>query len=346
MSENSPLSATQAAKPANDPLRAGLIGCGALGQVHTEALQQLASMEMVAFCDVSRDRAQAYCRQYGGSLATDDPEELFRDSSLDAIYVCTWHDTHADLCIRAAESGKHILVEKPMALTVEECLAVGRTIEHAGVKLMTAFKMRYFDMVLMAKKLIPHPLLVTMQMMDVPWSPNTWASDPVKGGGNVLSQGCHSTDLLRFMAGSEPVEVYAVGDNYHTPTGVIDNLVASFGFENGVAGSWVQGDADRPPITSKLFMQVFACGSSVTLTDRLCTLTHSKNGEAVQVLKGSETGFVPENRAFVNSILTDTPPPTDHVDGIMATLMVLQAFKSIRSGRPEPVAALLREMVP
>jgi len=323
-----------------ETLRAGLIGCGNLGRVHTEVLQELDGMDMVAFCDVDLERARAFQAQYGGQRATDDPDDLFRDETLDAVYICTWHDTHAELCIRAAEAGKHIMVEKPLALTVDECRAVGEAVARSGVKLMTAFKMRYFDMVLKAKALIPHPLLVTMQMMDNPWDPSGWASDPHKGGGNVLSQGCHSCDILRFVADSDPVEVYAVGDNYYTPTGVIDNLTATFRFANGTAGSWVQGDANCPPLTSKFFMQIFAQGESITLSDRLCTLTYHKYGQEPQVFRGAETGFVEENRAFVDSLLNDTPPAIDHVDGLMATLMVLQAFNSIRSGQPEPIAAI------
>ena len=325
------------------PLRAGLIGCGGLGRIHTQALQALDGMDMVAFCDVDLERAQAFEAQYGGQRATDDPDDLFLDETLDAVYICTWHDSHADLCIRAAEAGKHVMVEKPLALTVDACRAVGEAITRNGIKLMTAFKMRYFDMVLKAKALIPHPLLVTMQMMDNPWGAGHWANDPIKGGGNVLSQGCHSCDILRFVAGSDPVDVYAVGDNYYTSTGVIDNLAATFRFADGVAGSWVQGDANRPPLTSKFFMQIFAQGESVTLSDRLCTLTYTKSGQEPQVFRGTETGFVEENRAFVDCLLHDTPPPIDHVDGLMATLMVLQAFNSIRSGRPEPVAAIAQQ---
>jgi len=324
-------------------LRAGLIGCGGLGRIHTQALQELDGMDMVAFCDVSLERAQAFKAQYGGQQASDNPDDLFRDETLDAIYICTWHDTHADLCIRAAEAGKHIMVEKPLALTVDECRAVGEAVARSGSKLMTALKMRYFDMLLKAKELIPQPLLVTMQMMDNPWGADHWASDPLKGGGNVLSQGCHSCDILRFVAGSDPVDVYAVGDNYYTSTGVIDNLAATFRFAGGTAGSWVQGDANCPPLTSKFFMQIFAQGKSITLSDRLCTLTYSESGQEPQVFRGTETGFVEENRAFVDCLLNDTPPTIDHVDGLMATLMVLQAFNSIRSGHPEPVAAIAQK---
>lgn len=163
----------------------------------------------------------------------------------------------------------------------------------------------------------------------------------MKGGGNVLSQGCHSCDILRTVAGSDPVEVYAMGGNYYTTTGVIDNLTATFRLRNGTAGCWVQGDASCPPLTSKFFLQMFSQGASITLSDRLCTLTYQRVGQEPIVYRGTETGFQEENRAFVDCLLADTPPPIDHVDGLMATLMVLQAFRSIESGQPEPIASLI-----
>ncbi len=322
-------------------LRAGLVGCGNLGRVHTEALAQLGEMRMVAFCDAVPERAKAFLHRYGGDYATEDPERLFRDQSLDAVYVCTQHDSHAALCVRAAEAGKHVFVEKPLALTVEDCLRVARTVERTGIKLMTGFKMRYYELVRKARELIPQPLVATMQMMDNTWAPDHWANDPVRGGGNVLSQGCHACDLIRYVAGADPVEVYAAGGNYYQPTGVVDNLCATFRMANGAAVSWVQGDAHCPPVTSKFFMQLFAPGRSVTLMERFCTLVYAEAGKEPRTFKGTETGFVEENRAFIECIQKATPSPIDHRDGLWATLMVLQAFRSLESGRPEPIASLV-----
>jgi predicted dehydrogenase len=324
--------------------RGGLIGCGSIGQVFTEAVGEIEGMDMVAFCSRTKAKADRYCDTYHGEYSTTNAQDIIGDPSIDAVYITTWHDSHADLCIRAAGAGKHILVEKPLALTVEECQAIGRAVEESGIKLMVAFKMRYYDMILKARELIPNPVMVTMQMMDNRWPDDFWASDPITGGGNVLSQGCHSCDILRFVAGRDPIEVYAAGKNYYTSTGVIDNLSATFRFEGGIAGNWVQGDANCPPLTSKFYLQLFAENKSVTLSDRLCTLTYNEAGREPQIYQGTETGFVEENRAFIDCLINDTRPPIDHIDGLMATLMVLQAFNSLKTGQPEPIASVLREL--
>ncbi len=327
------------------PLRAAVIGCGLLGRIHSESVAQLEGMTMVAFCDVIAERAQALCHDFTGEYATTDPVRIFADPSLDAVYICTQHDSHAALCLQGCAAGKHLLVEKPLATTLEECRAIAAAVERSGIKLMSAFKMRYYDMILKAKELIPRPLMVTMQMMDERWGDTIWPNDPIKGGGNVLSQGCHSCDILRFVADADPIEVYAAGGNYYTATGVIDNLTAVFRFENGIAGNWVQGDCDCPPHTSKFYLQLFAEGKSVTLHNRLTTLTYHENGKPPQVFQGSESGMLEENRAFITCLREDSRPPIDHRDGLLATLMPLQAGRSLRSGRPEPIAAVVNKAV-
>ncbi|WP_158289689.1 Gfo/Idh/MocA family protein [Paenibacillus flagellatus] len=326
-------------------VKIGMIGCGNLGKTHAKCIADIEGMEIAAYCDVYEPSAKAMLEQFGGSYATSDADRLFDDPELDAIYVTTQHDTHAAYCIRALEAGKHVLVEKPLAMTVEDCVRIGETVERTGKKLFTAFKMRYYELLWKAKELIPQPVLVTMQMMDNRWGDGIWPNDPVKGGGNVLSQGCHSADILRFVAGAEPIEVYAAGGNYYQPTGVVDNMVAVFRFDNGAAGNLVQGDCGCPPLTSKFFMQLFAENKSITINDRLTTLTYTEAGKETQVFRGTESGFVEENKAFLRCLQEDAPAPIDHVDGLYATLMVLQAFESLRSGKPEPIKRLVEDAV-
>jgi myo-inositol 2-dehydrogenase / D-chiro-inositol 1-dehydrogenase len=321
-------------------IRIGIIGCGAIGVEHGNALAQIEGAKVVAACDVIASRADDYCSTFGAEYATTDPARVIRDPTVDAVYVLTQHDSHADLCVRAAEAGKHVLVEKPLALTVENCLRVGHAVQHNGITLMTGFKMRYYDLVQRAKGILSHPLILTMQMMDNRWPDDFWANDPIKGGGNVLSQGCHSCDLLRFMAGSDPIEVYAAGSNYYQPSGVIDNVCATFKFANGTVASWVQGDCRVPTTVSKFYLQGFDKDLSVTLSDRLTRMVVNTPAGVTET-RSTETGFVEENRAFIHALHNGLPAPIDHRDGLYATLMALQAFASLRSGKPEPIAALM-----
>ena len=208
--------------------RAAIIGCGFIGATHAQCLAQLDGMKAVAFCDLSLDRAKCLCEKFGGEYYTDDVEKIFQDDSIDVVYIGTHNDTHSTLAVKACESGKHIMMEKPLALTLEECTRVSEAVERSSVKLMTAFKMRYYPMVQRAKEFIQRPLVTVGQMMDSRWPDDHWANDPVKGGGNVLSQGCHTMDLIYYLNESEPVRIYAEGGNLHHPKlDIIDNIVAT-----------------------------------------------------------------------------------------------------------------------
>lgn len=321
--------------------QAALIGCGSIGALHVQCIQQIDSISMIAYCDVDANRAQRLLDTYGGLYATVDVERIFNDDTINVVYICTQHDTHAEFCIRCAQAGKHVFVEKPLALTVEDCRAVGQAVTEYGITLMTGFKMRYYGLVRKIKKLLPQPLVVTMQMMDNRWPDDMWANDPVKGGGNVLSQGVHSCDILRYIAGSDPVSVYAVGGSYYQKSGVIDNMAAVYRFANGAVANLVQGDSNCPSLVSKFFLQAYAENRSVTLYDRFCKLIYQELGNEPIHYTGKETGFLEENRAFVDALNTGRPAPVDHRDGLLATLMILQGFASIHTGQPQPVASLL-----
>src|SRR5690242_16475159 len=93
-------------------IRIGIIGCGAIAAEHAKALSQVEGAKIVACCDVVTARAEEYCNTYRLEYATPDPQRILDDPGIDVVYVLTQHDSHADLCIRAAQASKHVLAEK------------------------------------------------------------------------------------------------------------------------------------------------------------------------------------------------------------------------------------------
>ena len=140
-------------------LQIAIIGCGSMGEIHAQCLSRIEHVTMRAFCDADEQRAQSLCAKFQGVYATTDPEKVLRDDTVDAVYICTHHDTHSALAIRAAEQHKHVMVEKPLALTLEECYEVGNAVEKHGITLMTGFKMRYYPSVARVREFIPSPLV-------------------------------------------------------------------------------------------------------------------------------------------------------------------------------------------
>jgi len=320
-------------------LHVAVIGCGSMGETHALCLSRIDGVRLHAFCDVDGQRAGALCAKFAGSYATTDHERVLRDPAVDAVYICTHHDTHSLLAIRAAEEHKHVMMEKPLALTLRECHDVGSAVEKHGISFMTGFKMRYYPSVARAKQFIPSPLVTIAQMMDARWPDGFWANDPHRGGGNILSQGCHTMDLVCHLSGSRPVRIYAEGGNFtHPAIDIVDNIVVTIRFENGSVASVALGDSGQTPFVSKFSFQLTDGRKTAHLRDRLKTLTLFDGDATTESVDPEEYGFIEENNDFIRSLRSGTPPPITHLDGLRATLLVLTAFESLRTGLPQAVS--------
>jgi predicted dehydrogenase len=320
----------------------GIIGCGGLGLTHAKCLEGIAGAKLTAYADVLEEAAETMLHKFGGSYATSDNARVLEDTSIDAVYICTRHDSHAPLAVAAAQAGKHILIEKPLALSIEECEAVADAVSRSGVHLMPAFKMRYYPLVQKAHEFIPQPHVMVGQMMDTRWADSFWAQDPVQGGANVHSQGCHTTDILRYFAGSEPRRVWAAGGAMtHPGHPCIDQCVAAIEFDSGAVASWVQGDAALGQFTSKFFFELFGDGKSVQLHARLRKATFFDGTTTWEDERPEEEGFQRENEEFVSAILSGRAPALTAEDGIQATRMVLAADRAIRTGAVQTVGGAI-----
>lgn len=320
------------------PLQVAIIGCGSMGEIHAGCLSRIPEVSLRVFCDSDLQRARSLSAKFPAAFVTADPEQVLRDENVDAVYICTHHDTHSSLAIRAAERKKHVMLEKPMALTLRECYEVGNAVEKHGITLMTGFKMRYYPSVKRAREFIPSPLVTIGQMMDARWPDDFWANDPVRGGGNVLSQGCHTMDLVCHLNPSKPERVFAEGGNFtHQGKEIVDNIVATIRFENGTVASIAQGDSGQTPFVSKFSFQIADGQRSAHLHNRLKTITLFDGEHTSEITDPEEYGFQEENNDFVHSLLAKRPPPVTHVDGLRATLLILKAFESLKTGLPQSV---------
>jgi predicted dehydrogenase len=320
------------------PISIAIIGCGAIGEDHARCLGSLPGASLRAFCDADESRAAALSRLYPGSYHTAHPARIFADDGIEAVYICTHTDSHAPLGIAAAQARKHIMMEKPLALTEKECYAVAEAVDRAGIFCMTAFKLRFYSCVRRVRQFIPAPTVAVGQIMDERWPAEFWGNDPLKGGGNVLSQGCHSVDLLYYLVGAEPVRVYAEGGNVHHPSNPItDTLLATIRFANGAVGSLVQADAGHFPVLSKFSFQVMDGVRTAHLYNRLMTAVLWDGKQSQRYDTDREEGMMEENRAFLTALQERTPPPLGVRDGVRATLVILRAIESLTTHKPQTI---------
>ncbi|MCF7687754.1 MAG: Gfo/Idh/MocA family oxidoreductase [Cephaloticoccus sp.] len=315
-------------------IRAAIIGCGSYGSQHAQFLSGYAGAELRAVADIAQDRANQFRDQYGAGYATSDVEKIWADPEIDAVWICTQHDTHAPLAEAAAAAGKNFFLEKPLAITLPDCDRIVAAVERSGVTAMSGFKLRFFPAVIAAKAFLTNPTLTVAQVIDDHWPSEVWANDPVKGGGNVLSQGCHITDTVLHLHPAPPVRVYASGGNRHHPgVDIVDVAAITLTFADGNVASITVGDVGVPPHTSKFALQQSDGSRSLSLFNRLNSLQTREDKQVTEHPAWPEEGAAVIDTAFINALLTGSPSPCSVQSARRTSAVVLAAIESIRTGR-------------
>ena len=325
----------------SDSINMALIGCGGMGRSHLRRARDVPALNFEAYVDALEEAAAGAFHEFGGRYHTTDVEAVWDDDEIDAVLIATHHDSHTPFATQAAAAGKHIFLEKPMALTMEECLEIEEAVARAGVKLMMGFKFRFAPLVAKVKEVIPKPLVTVGQSLH----PNMkgWAITPERGGGPVLSNGCHAFDLVYWLNESEPVRISAAGGALtHPEIGLVDNAAVSVQFENGSIASIIAGDSGDARYTSKFFFEVLDGQRTATLHDRChkvtfggCEIDSLSVEELPPPAPSDPEGTRGELEAWARCLLDDTEPPVGPRDGTRATAMVLKAFEAIRSGKTQ-----------
>jgi predicted dehydrogenase len=222
-------------------VRVALIGAGNLARwVHLPTLQKLKQVELRAVCSTSGARGLGYARRFGASYCCSDYDEILRDDDVDAVFILTRNQHHATQAAAALQAGKHVFVEKPMALTREECRQLEDIVRASGRQLTVGFNRRFAPYYKAMKQHLrgrSSPAVVTCRINSPGISGAYWMADPAIGGA-ILGEACHFVDLMYWLLDSEPVEVSA----FTLPTGKAhpigeNNLVASLRFADGSIGN-------------------------------------------------------------------------------------------------------------
>jgi len=329
-------------------VRVGFIGCGGMARTHMRIMQTMPQFQMRAMMDIVEEAAKKAYMDFKADYYTTDLNRIWKDPEIDAVYICTHHNTHAPISIKAAKAGKHIFCEKPLALTIEECKSIEETVKETGIKFMIGFTQRFSNLSQKAKELVPKPTMTWGRQIQTRWPDNHWAQDPVEGGGNVLSTGCHTIDLICWFNPSKPVEIHAEGGSMrHANKEVIDTVMAVIRFENGSVATAIIADCGPAGLPMMTYELLGEGHGALILNWQGLWYNSPPNGlenkidVKLRIPEGTwapwDYGLIQENEAFADYILRGEPSPVPVEDGTRATLLVLKGFKSIRTGQPQEI---------
>jgi UDP-N-acetyl-2-amino-2-deoxyglucuronate dehydrogenase len=284
-------------------MRFALVGCGVIAPTHVRALRELGDRaELVVCSDVVPEKAEALAAEFGLTAAP--YADVLTDPTIDAVTVCTPSGLHAEVGVPALLAGKHVIVEKPMEVTVEACDRLLQAQETSGATLAVISQHRFDTASQVVRTALDDGELGRLVLAEarVPWYRSqdyydsgqwrgTWELD---GGGALMNQGVHTLDLLRWICG--PVTtVYATARTAaHERIEVEDVVCATVEFANGAIGTLMATTSAYPGYPASLAVHG-TNGGAVIEGDRLATLTtvgglsrggESANAHAIQVATG------------------------------------------------------------
>ena len=228
------------------PMKVGLIGTGGISNRHMiPYLERPDRVRLTAVCDIVESLAQDYAKRAGVDEIYLDFEEMLQKADIDAVDICTGHSSHAPLAIAAANAGKHVIVEKAMAHTLQGCKDMIEAADKAGVTLMVAQHLRYSPESRAVKRFIDEGNLGEIRAVRThsigggggDRRPDDWMKDGKAGGGVMLVQSVHHLDLLRFYVGNVKRVMGISRSLQENFLNDADDLVAAtLEFENGAVG--------------------------------------------------------------------------------------------------------------
>lgn len=333
-------------------LGVGIIGCGWVAEEYIKAFCNDDRSEVRALVSRSRKTPDAYRDQYGlDCLITPDHAEMLARKDIDIVVVSTPHDRHTEYVVAAAEAGKHAIIEKPVALSIEEVRRQQDAVQRAGVKTVVSFVLRWNPLLITVDQLIRDGTFGNIFMIEVDYfhriwiGPDHWLGTAKQGGTSMLAAGCHAVDALRWFARSEAVEVSAYGVKTENPIEYSGTTTAVVKFADGKVGRTTSCfDAQMPYV-----FNIGVYGTEGSLRNDMLyapKLFPGQNAFAKIPCILPDSGdvahhpFVGEVTHFLDCIVADREPFPNLDDAAKTMALCIAADRSAAQGRPIQLADL------
>lgn len=330
-------------------VRVAIIGLGRISRTHIDAIQYWPDLcELAAVIDTQEQLALSFSKEYGVPYYTS-VDEAFKDPGIDAVVICLPHFLHREIAVKAAEAGKHVLVEKVMANSVPEGQAMVDAAERNGVNLMVAQSRRFFIALQEARKQrekigkITNLLYTFVCHFDVNTAPVWWRSKKATGGLVYPMQGSHSIDFTLWMLNDRrPVSVFAQGASNNPDFEGDDDVTIVIGFDDGTHATSFLSINNKPSRHEGLMIgkegsiYFSQTGDHVGLVGTAETDLYI-NGELIMSGEPLPHNFAVQMKEFVDSIRENREPVASGKE-IMLQLKIIEA--AMRSAEEKRVIML------
>jgi len=331
----------------------GVLGFGWAASAHIPAINATSLAQVTAICSSRPLDPKQLALRYGGHVKVyRDLDAMLADPGIDAVSICSLPGLHARQAVRAASAGKHLIIEKPLGLSLKELRSVQAAVEKARVKTCVCFECRFSNQFLATKALLDRGLLGQLHYAEVdyfhgigPWYGQfRWNTRKDQGGSALLSAGCHALDALLLFMGAEVVEVNAYAARSRNATlkayEYPSTSVAILRFRNGAVGKCASSlDCLQP-----YYFHTHLLGSKGSLLDNkfhstdLATNKQAWSTLAVKMLDSGDVSDHPyqtQFEAFFNALANNRAMPlTSLAEAVKTHEVIFAADRSAEVGRP------------
>lgn len=341
----------------------GIIGCGMIAKFHARAIRDIKGAKLVGCFNRTIDKASALANEFGGE-PTDDLDSLLARTDIDVVTICTPSGAHMEPAIAAAKAGKHVIVEKPLDVTLKRCDAMIAACEKAGVKLGTIFPSRFHKSSQLLKRAVDDGRFGQLTLGDayVKWFRTqayydsgawrgTWKLD---GGGALMNQAIHSVDLLLWLMGPAVSVTAHTATLSHERIEVEDVATATIRFASGALGvieattAAFPGSLKRIELSGSQGMAVLEEESIIKwefakmnkrdqqIRDEMLDNTKTGGGAADPAAIGHQA-HAELFREFLKAIKDGKNPNLDGREGKRSVELILAIYKSAQTGKAVPL---------
>jgi myo-inositol 2-dehydrogenase/D-chiro-inositol 1-dehydrogenase len=326
------------------PVRVGFIGAGGIAGAHFDTLSQISDAQMVAFCDVATERAEAAARRFEGK-AYSDARKMLELETLDAVYVCLPPHAHKNAEILVAQKGCALFVEKPLANSMRTAEKIAAAVQDAKILTSVGYHFRYFDATERLRRMLNVKGAPEVAMTNGYWLGGfpgvSWWRRLDQSGGQLVEQCTHIVDLARCLVG-DIRRVYCRAaqramHKQHEDSTVPDVTALTVEYSNGAVGNFQ---------TAALLGSVGQTGLDLMAHNTLYelrgnTLTVRGQGDITHTYGHSNNAYLEEDRAFIKAVKTGKRAgiKSTYADALKTLEVTLAANQSARSGKPVTLSA-------
>ncbi len=344
-----------------NPLRIGLIGAGSMARVHAQTLRNIEGAEITAICDPDPAQVESATKALDIPFTATDHQDVLARDDVDAVVIISPDFAHCEQAVDALQAGKHVLCEKPMVTSVDECRRIVAAAEASGKVFMIGQVCRFSPGFIAGKRFVDEGQIGDLFLVESEYAHDYthirghggWRTDPLRLREPFLGGGCHAVDLIRWVGG-QPTEAFAYSNRKSLTNWPVDDCtVAVYRFESGAVGKVVCSVGCKRDYTMRSVLwgtkgTVICDNTSTHITvylDKANKLDFPAGvpadfRDAIMIPVGTQVKMTEmENRAFIACCRGEEPLAMDAREGSRTVAACLAAIESAKTGKPVPVVS-------